>query len=350
MAAKWRYHRLIVLVVKMSDRPTDFNDMKRIEGDEAVKEALDGAVAIKEPLKLTSINIMNFLAMDIPPREYILHPVIQTQGLVMIYASRGIGKTFVSTTIAYAVACGTSMFAGKWSCHKPRKVLFVDGEMPAVSLQERYAGIVAGMDGEIANVENLRIITPDLQDFGIPDLSTPEGQKLIEDNLDGVELLILDNLSSLCRTGRENESESWIPMQGWFLSLRKRGISVVIIHHAGKGGNQRGNSKKEDLLDTVVSLKRPDGYHPSEGAKFEIHYEKSRGFFGDEAKPFEASIRQDGQKIIWLVKEVKKTLQEQARELQDSGLSQRDIAKTLGTNLTKIHRTLLPQKNNDHDK
>ena len=57
--------------------------------------------------------------------------------------------------------------------------------------------------------------------------------------------MVIDNLSTLCRYGRENESESWGPVQEWILGLRRRGLSVLLVHHAGKGGTQRGTSRRE---------------------------------------------------------------------------------------------------------
>ena len=54
--------------------------------------------------------------------------------------------------------------------------------------------------------------------------------------------------------------------------LRRRGVSVLIVHHAGKGGEQRGTSRREDVLDTSISLRRPSDYLPTEGARFEVHY------------------------------------------------------------------------------
>lgn len=49
----------------------------------------------------------------------------------------------------------------------------------------------------------------------MPDLASPEGQAELEPFLTGYKLLIIDNLSTLCRTGKENEAESWAAMQGW---------------------------------------------------------------------------------------------------------------------------------------
>ena len=79
-------------------------------------------------------------------------------------------------------------------------------------------------------------------------------------------------------------------MQAWCLRQRAAGRSVLLIHHAGKGGSQRGTSRKEDVLNSVVSLKRPIDYDAAQGARFEVHFTKSRGFFGDDAAPFEARL------------------------------------------------------------
>jgi hypothetical protein len=49
------------------------------------------------------------------------------------------------------------------------------------------------------------------------------------------------------------------------LLLRRQGKSVFLLHHDGKGGQQRGTSKKEDVLDTVISLRRPPGYTADQG-------------------------------------------------------------------------------------
>ena len=71
------------------------------------------------------------------------------------------------------------------------------------------------------------------------------------------------------------------------------------MHHAGKGGAQRGTSRREDVLDTVISLKRPTDYTAEQGARFEIHFEKARGFMGPEAQPFEAMCQLRDGRTLW---------------------------------------------------
>ena len=294
--------------------------------------------------KLVTYNIKEFLSLNIPLRKMILSPIIPEQGLVMIYASRGIGKTYLSLSIAYPVACGGNLFEERWKCESPRKVLFIDGEMPASLLQERLRNLASESPMNLENDDNLKILTSDLQDHGIQDLSTVQGQESVEKFLEDADLIIIDNLSSLCRSGRENESESWMPLQEWLLSLRRRGKSVLLIHHAGKSGNQRGTSKKEDLLDTVISLKRPEAYDSEEGARFEIHYEKTRSFYGKEAKPFEVCLQQDNKRFIWQAKDVSGSEYKQTVRLSEQGFSQRKIAHELGISLSTVNRHLKKAK------
>ena len=69
----------------------------------------------------------------------------------------------------------------------------------------------------------------------------------------------------------------------------KKWKSILFVHHAGKRGQQRGTSKKEDILDVVIVLKQPQGYSTDQGACFEINYEKTRHFAGSDAAPFKVT-------------------------------------------------------------
>ena len=148
-------------------------------------------------------------------------------------------------------------------------MLLIDGEMPAAALQERLASIIASAPGTELDPQNIKILAGDLVEAGgIGNLASTNVQAEIDRWLDCVDLLVLDNLSSLTAVIRDNDAESWGPIQEWLLKLRRRGISVLIVHHAGKGGQQRGTSRREDVLDTSISLRHPGDYSPVEGARF----------------------------------------------------------------------------------
>lgn len=316
---------------------TDFNDLYLQQGLEEVKTQIISSLQKK---KLKTLKMKNLLSMALRTREMIMEPIIPEQGLCMIHAQRGIGKTHVSLLIAHTVAMGEQMFDERWKCKKNNKVLFVDGEMPLNVIQERLSKIYQSEEDKGAVDDQLLVITPDLQSNGIPDLSTPEGQNLIEEHLEGVKLLILDNYSALCRQGRENDAESWIPLQEWFLGLRRRGISVLLIHHSNKTGGQRGTSRKEDLLDTVITLRKPEDYSPRDGARFEVHYEKAREFYGKDASPFEAWLKEENGRFTWDIRLIHDSKIDKIIDLKKEGLTQRDIAHETGLSLATVNRKL----------
>src|SRR5271166_1020948 len=120
-------------------------------------------------------------------------------------------------------------------------------------------------------------------------------------------------------------------MQTWLLRLRREGISVLLVHHAGTNGRQRGTSRREDALDTVIALRRPEDYSPEQSARFEIHFEKLRNRVeGAGAIPFEASITADGQEgIRWSSRDLMPPILKRATELFADGLTVREVATIL---------------------
>jgi len=112
-------------------------------------------------------------------------------------------------------------------------------------------------NGEPPAPDYLRLLSADIIEGGLPDLGDKKGQAEVDAAIGEAELMILDNISTLVRCGKEKEAESWFPVQGRApADLR----SVLLIHHAGKGGLQRGTSRREDVLDTVITLRRPADY------------------------------------------------------------------------------------------
>lgn len=237
---------------------------------------------------LRAVSIEELFALKLPPREMLLSPFLPSQGLVLIAAKRGVGKTHIALGIAYAVATGETFLC--WHAPTAKRVLYIDGEMPASLMQERLEKIIMMNNNKRPEGDFFKLITPDLQDIVMPDLSTKQGRDAIEPFIRDCDLVVLDNISCLFRSGGENESESWQEAQEWALDIRRRGKSVLFVHHAGKSGNQRGTSKKEDILDTVITLKQPDDYQPEQGARFEVKFDKSRHFSGEDARSFQVQL------------------------------------------------------------
>jgi len=288
---------------------------------------------------LTSISLSNFLAMEIEPQEPILEPWLTSKSLNLLHAKRGVGKTYVGLSIAYAVATGTNFL--RWSSPKPRKVLYLDGEMSSHSLQSRLSAIAGACSADQVLHENLRIFTPDLQDGAIPDLADRKWHKAVRELIDDAELVIVDNLSCLARSGgSENESDSWNVLSEWALGLRREGISVLFLHHSGKSGLQRGTSRKEDILNIVINLKHPTDYTPDMGAVFEIHFEKGRELFGESSKPFLAKLTSEDEVHNWEVSDLESRIFDQVVTLHNLQMSNNDIANELCINKSTVSRYL----------
>jgi putative DNA primase/helicase len=254
----------------------------------------------------------------------------------MAHAPRGIGKTHFAHGVAWAVASGGIYL--RWTTPAGAlRVVLLDGEMPATLLQERLRAVVTASGLTPPLNDYLRIAAADLRREGLPDLADPSAQPFYDDIIADASLVVVDNLSTLCRALKENDADSWAPVQAWCLSLRRQGKSVLLVHHDGKNGGQRGTSKKEDILDTVIGLRRPPDYEASQGARFEIHFEKARGFFGDEAEPFEARLV--GER--WQEGQIKSGDDvETLVSLHKSGMSIRDIADRTGLSKSSVQRKL----------
>jgi len=303
-------------------------DLARVSGEEIQSQ--------REASNDTPLTAAEFLSKEIAARERIIAPWQPDKGLVMIYSPRGVGKTLLGLTSAYATAAAVEFL--KFSVEKPRKVLYVDGEMPAKVMQERLATIVKAFPKQPPSNEHFRILLSDLAEFGLPDLATDEGQAWMDKRVGDADVIYLDNISTLVRSGKENEAEGWLPVQHWALSHRRAGRSMIMLHHAGKGGAQRGTSRREDVLDTVISLRRPSDYRPDQGARFELHFEKARGFYGDDARPFEASYEVCEGGAVWTRKELVDAERARVLAALKDGMSIREAADSLGIHRSKVDR------------
>jgi len=93
-------------------------------------------------------------------------------------------------------------------------------------------------------------------------------------------------------------------------------------------------------LNPRPSRCKPESYDPREGARFEVHYEKARGFYGEEAAPFEASLKEENGKFFWHVQKIENLQADQVLTLYKQKRTQREIAEELGLGLGTVNRRL----------
>lgn len=311
-------------------------------GDEEPTPPTDGdapnARRVRRASALSALTLPDLLAMDIPERRRLLNPWLRERDLAMIFARRGVGKSYLAHGVTVAVAAGARFLC--WEAPGPGTVLLVDGELPLSVLQARLRRTVELLQADPG--DRLRVIAADAQDTGIPTISGEQGQAAIEPHLAGVDLVVLDNLSTLCRGGEENAAESWAPIQSWMLSLRRRGIAVLLVHHSGiNEGRQRGTSAREDVLDTVIGLKHPSGYVASEGLRAELTFEKSRGLYGEDVEPLEIALHTDCMgSLQWTHRPLEDTRRAKILDMAAEGMKQAAIAAELGVSQSTVSRVL----------
>lgn len=230
------------------------------------------------PLADLIISMGELAAMEIPPREMIVEPFLPTSSLSMTFAARGVGKTWFTMQMACAISTGKPFF--EWYVPIARRVLYVDGEMPLQLLQERFCWLLHGLSYENLDVLPSESLWADGHPLNLNDIGS---QKRFQEGLDALEdsgkrpaLIILDNLSSLCSGVDSNDNDALDGLLGWLMGLRHQGYAVMLVHHAGKSGEQRGASRREDLLDTSIKLTGTET-PGMDGAAFKIEFTKTRG-------------------------------------------------------------------------
>jgi putative DNA primase/helicase len=261
------------------------------------------------------LTVKEFLMIEVPEQTFFLRPWLAAGSLGMIHAARGAGKTWVALSAAYAVASGQPLLG--WPVERRAKVLYVDAELPVGLVQRRLRKF--GSEPPDLSILSMELV---YRNGGIPpDLATAPGQEFFDRVFDEhkPELIFLDPLTALIRSGAENEAESWAPVQAWLLKQRFRGRTIFLVHHEGKSGKQRGTSKRENVLDVVLGLKERQDLVDGKESAFELNFNKNRDFYGDDVKSQILHLSTESGKVEWRREPMEASKQERATEMLAKG-------------------------------
>ncbi len=230
-----------------------------------------GRLAPAARLRLGIRPCTTLAGLGITRRNPVLGDWFMEGDLGFVFAPRGLGKTWLSLALACAIAAGEA--CGPWqAAPSPRRVLYVDGEMPCESLAARIAGMGGTAALSVLNHEALFH-----QGGGVLNFADPATQDALTSLMlaDGVEVVFLDNLSCLFSGVSENDADAWESVLRWLLELRRHRIAVVVIHHSGRNKEMRGTSRREDAAFWVIRLE-PAGAEGRDGARFISRFTKDR--------------------------------------------------------------------------
>ena len=308
----------------------DFNEYVRDQGIDAFKKLVEE----QRPPSIEDLicDVSTFNAIEFPEKCIILHPWLSGSNINMIYGPRGVGKTMFVLGLLTAISTAESF--GPWQVNTPVTSLYLDGEMAPQDVQNRLSrfpslkksnrqSLIVYSDAYISQFGLLRA---NLLDEGWRNMMK---QLLIAND---VKLWVADNIASLAPGIDENSKQEWDPINQWFLELRFAAITTIFLHHAGKGGTQRGTSGREDNIDISILLDKPTMFGPEDGARFIVSFQKSR--LEHKYLPLisatEFALETDEEdNYFWTFGSLKKRHKRKVIKMLDEGITAKDIAEEL---------------------
>jgi hypothetical protein len=225
-----------------------------------------------DSLKLAACTSEDLRSLEIEPREPILSDFFKTGDLGFIYAARGVGKSWLGLYIARGIASGEDV--GPWQVRQVLPVAYFDGEMPVDDIRNRDAALGKPCP-QLTFINHELLFRRTSRTLNLANLETQRA--ITKFCVDGCcDVLMLDNLSTLASGLDENAGSDWEILQSWLLDLRRRGISVIFIHHAGRNREMRGHSKREDPAFWIIALDSVDSIETVPGTKFVARFVKNR--------------------------------------------------------------------------
>lgn len=255
----------------------DFNDLHQECGIEELKKQTNKK-------KINTMAIERFLMKDIKPIEWTIENLIVNGSVNMVFGEAGIGKSFFCYEMACCIHAGYNFMVPNWKTHQKR-VVYVDGEMSHSEIKERFENIFSRYPThreKFSKEQNLFILTSEMveeQEFPPLDLYNPECRQLLDEVFEENDVIFLDNFSNLTfiiDDDYENKASSWAQIGRWFNKWKRKGKTIILVHHANKIGGSRGTSRMDADFSTIIQLSPSKEPNPEYHLMFDAHIKKGR--------------------------------------------------------------------------
>lgn len=285
------------------------------------------------------------LGLDLPEPEFAIYPLLTVGGSMMIYSWAGVGKSYITTELATAVALGESKLFNLWPVSRPYRVLYIYGEMHGGEIKKRFREIIVGHKVKPdEGTDNLGFMSKEYQRIKRasraahdwrPSIYSPSDRRIVEDLIVAgrYEIVILDNISTLWPSSQEASSDRDAILKNWFIDLNQNGTAIIALTHAGKGGDFLGDSSQIHILDSVLRLRRPLDYSRDQQLRAEVKIEKLRHECRDSRllQEFELSLQtSEDAGAEWLYRTTKDIQFRNAFDMFASGMKEMQVFQSMG--------------------
>lgn len=307
---------------------------------------------LKDVSKVLEIGLQNenflneeeFMSLEIEERKIIVHPWLTEKSIGMVAGWRGAGKTWFFVTLLDAIT--RDLIFCPWETRTPVPCLYVDGELAADELQERFRLLPDRLKPRKAP---LYIYNDDLmKQRGFPKASllNPDWRNQMKGMIikTGIKVAVFDNLSALSDGANpydENTKKDWQPINTWLLDLKHSGCASILGHHTGNSATQRGTTGREDNMTYSILLKQPEGYRANMGCKFTLHFKKSRVNHKDLSliQPYDFQLVPEDGVMHWEWSGHQRNQRLEILKMLDAGIKGPEIAKAFGITKQAVSQT-----------
>ncbi len=204
-----------------------------------------------KPVGLTVLNSTEF--KQIPPPQFVIDRMIPA-GVTVAFAEPGLGKSFFALAVGSAVARGLPLLGNpNFKINRSGLVLFALPEGAA-----SWAGRLRSFDSHnfYDDSPEMHFICDGVNLFDAKGWQRLDDtyQRLVRDCGDPPVLIVVDTLAAASPGANENAFEDMGLVMSRLQSLVTRGSNVLLVHHAGKGGNYRGHSSIAASCDAMLHL------------------------------------------------------------------------------------------------
>ncbi len=292
---------------------------------------------------LPIMDSITWRQQDLPDRRYFLYPIIPEASITLVAGEDGSGKSMFCMGITDALAKGQHFHPWENRAGGPIKCFYFEGEMHPYDFQARLIQMDTNENFHVYSVGSNH---SDSNPFSRGNLTEPAYRQALAIKIiqEGYKFVVIDNLASLAPGINENTKADYDPINQWLLSLRHAGVTIFLVHHLGKGGEQRGTSAREDNVDNIIYIKKPQRHGAQDGCKFDLSFDKFRGRVDADSRDLVRNrtfwYRQNDQgQYVWHRSE--SILEDSAgvlRDLVEGNISLREIGERNGISQSTVTR------------